>query len=467
MSNSRLSPISSLAMLPSEVQREILSKLDPQKLRYNWRFWARQNQLEPAGDWWVTWLILAGRGFGKTRTGAEWIREQAESGTVGRIALVAEDAADARDVLVEGESGILAISPKATRPTYEPSKRRLSWRNGCQATIYSGADPDTLRGPSHHIAWLDELAKYPCGQEVWDNLQMGLRLGKRPRALVTTTPRPTPLIKALVNDPKTALVRGTSYENAGNLPPQFLDSILAKYKGTRLGRQELDAELLEDTPGALWKVEDIERTRIAPDRVPPLRRIVVAIDPAMATSIGACETGLVVCGLGQLDSRGYVLHDASGKYTPDGWARQAVNLFDQHQADRIVSEANLPCGEIVTNTLNSVRPNLPIKLIHAHSGKRVRAEPVAALYEQGKVSHCGVFGELEDQLTSWDAGASNESPDRLDALVHGLTELMLQAADGRYFSKEQVDGCVVEDDSPKPIMAKPEPKILERRFYRG
>jgi phage terminase large subunit-like protein len=255
-------------------------EVGPGSARYNWRLWARPNQIEPAGAW-ATWLILAGRGFGKTRTGAEWIREQAESGRVSRIALVAEDAADARDVLVEGEAGILTVHPKATRPSYEPSKRRLTWRNGCQATLYSGADPDVLRGPSHHLAWCDELAKYPYGQAAWDNLQMGLRLGKRPRALVTTTPRPTPLIKSLLADPATVVTRGTTHENASNLPAAFLESILGKYAGTRLGRQELLAEILLDTPGALWRAEDIERTRISPDKVPPMRRIVVAVDPAI------------------------------------------------------------------------------------------------------------------------------------------------------------------------------------------
>jgi phage terminase large subunit-like protein len=414
-----------------------------------WRFWARPNQIEPSGAW-STWLILAGRGFGKTRCGAEWIREQACSGRVGRIALVAEDAADARDVMVEGDAGIMACHPKGTRPTYEPSKRRLTWRNGCQATLYSGADPDVLRGPSHHLAWCDELAKYAYAQECWDNLQMGLRLGEWPRALVTTTPKPTALIKALVADPKTHLTKGTTFENSANLPSAFLDSILGKYAGTRLGRQELEAEILLDVPGALWKAADIEKTRISPDKVPPMRRIVVAIDPAMATSEGACETGLVVCGVGELDSRGYVLHDASGKYTPDGWARQAVALFDHYKADRIACEANLPCSEICRNTLDTVRKDLPLKLVHARTGKRSRAEPVAALYEQGRVSHCGLLEALEDQLTSWDASTSSESPDRLDALVHGFHELLLGSqVDTRIFTREQVAKCIIPEAEMK------------------
>jgi phage terminase large subunit-like protein len=407
-------------------------------------------------------VILAGRGYGKTRTGSEWIREQAESGTVGRIALVAEDAGDARDVMVEGQCGLMAVHPKATRPTYEPSKRRLTWRNGCQATLYSGADPDTLRGPSHHVGWCDELAKWPYAQQAWDNLMMGLRLGKWPRALVTTTPRPTQLIKQLVADPKTHLTKGSTFENAGNLPEAFLNSILSRYAGSRLARQELEAEILLDTPGALWRAEDIERTRISSDRIPPMRRIVVAIDPAMATSETACETGLIVAGIGQLDSRGYVLHDASGKYSPDQWARQAVALFDQFKADRIVSEANMPCGEIVTNTINTVRPNIPLKLIHARTGKRSRAEPVAALYEQGRISHCGLFSELEDQLTSWDASTSAESPDRLDALVHGLSALMFDTAPSTLFFP---DPKLLEKAVMKPA-AEPK-KAIRGIFERG
>jgi phage terminase large subunit-like protein len=426
-------------MLPPAEQRRILSKLNPEALRYNWRLFARPNQIEPPGAW-STWLILAGRGFGKTRCGAEWIREQAESGKVGRIALVAEDAADARDVMVEGDAGIMAVHPKASRPTYEPSKRRLMWRNGCVGTLFSGSDPDCLRGPSHHLSWVDELAKFQYAQATWDNLQMGLRLGAWPRALVTTTPRPTALIKQLVADPKTHLTRGTTFENSANLPEAFLNSILGKYAGTRLGRQELEAEILLDTPGALWRAADIEKTRISPDKVPPMRRIVVAIDPAMATSEGACETGLIVSGVGELDSRGYVLHDASGKYTPDGWARMAVSLFDHYRADRLVAESNLPCGEIVTNTLATVRANLPLKLIHARTGKRARAEPVAALYEQGRVAHAGLYSELEDQLTSWDASTSSESPDRLDALVHALTELMLgDQINTKLFTRQELE----------------------------
>jgi phage terminase large subunit-like protein len=313
---------------------------------------------------------------------------------------------------------------------------------------------------------MDELAKWPYAQQAFDNAMMGLRLGSRPRCLITTTPRNVPVIRQLLNDPKTVVVRDTTYANQANLPAQFLSSILSKYAGTRLGRQEIEAELLTDTPGALWKAEDIERTRIPVDKIPPLRRIVVAIDPAMATSDGACETGLVVCGIGQLDSRGYLLHDASGKYTPDQWARMAVALFDQYQADRIVSEANLPCGEIVTNTLATVRQNLPLKLIHTHTGKRSRAEPIGALYEQGRVAHCGLFNELEDQLTSWDASTSSESPDRLDALVHGFTELMLNQQPGRIFSDDLI-AKMFREKPPEPAVLETPKRGFEPGIWRG
>jgi phage terminase large subunit-like protein len=436
--------------------------MDPAQLRYAWRFWARKTQLEPPGDWSI-WLYLAGRGAGKTRSAAEWVREHVETGRARRIGIICEDAADCRDVAVEGECGLLAISPKESRPTYEPSKRRLSWRNGAVATLYSAADYDVLRGPSHDLLWMDELAKWPYAQQAFDNAMMGLRLGKRPRCLITTTPRNIPVIRQLLTDPKVVVVRDTTFANASNLPPAFLNSILGKYQNTRLGRQELLAEVLTDTPGALWRAADIEKTRISPDKIPPMRRIVVAIDPAMATSEGACETGLIVAGVGELDSRGYVLHDASGKYTPDGWARQAVALFDQFKADRLVCEGNLPCSEICRNTLETVRKNLPLKLVHARTGKRARAEPVAALYEQGRVSHCGLLEALEDQLTSWDASTSSESPDRLDALVHALTELMLGSqVDTRIFTREQA-AKVLE----LPLAEKKRRQILGGTLYRA
>lgn len=387
---------------------------------YQWSFWARDNQLPPDGDWRV-WLLLAGRGFGKSRTGAEWIRSQVETGRYHRLALVARTAADVRDVMIEGESGILRISPPWFRPKYEPSKRRLTWPNGAVATTYSADEPDNLRGPEHDGAWCDELAawSYP---DAWDMLMFGLRLGADPRVVVTTTPRPTKLIRELVAAPTTHVTRGRTYDNASNLAPAFMEQIIAKFAGTRLGRQELDAEILDDTPGALWKRDQIEALRVV--KHPDLSRIVVAVDPAVTSNEGSDETGIIGAGLGT-DQHGYVLEDASLRGSPLAWATAAVTLYYKLQADRIVAEANQG-GEMVEHTIHTVDPNVPVRLVHASRGKYIRAEPVAALYEQARAHHVGTFPAMEDQLCTWTQG--DESPDRLDALVHGLTDLMIDVA---------------------------------------
>ena len=378
-----------------------------------WRNLARPNQLPPSGDW-RTWLILAGRGYGKTRTINEWALEQAQPGTRG--AIVAATAADARDVVVEGQSGILTIAPK--RPTYEPSKRRITFANGAVATIFSADEPDRLRGPQFHWAICDELAawRYPVALDL---LMLGLRLGTNPRVAIATTPRPTRIIQQLVADPHVHVTRGTTYENRANLAPQFFEQIIGQYEGTRLGRQELNAEILTDVPGALWTRTALDALRVT--QHPRLKRIVVAIDPAATSNEGASETGIIVAGLGD-DGHGYILDDVSGRYSPDGWAKQAVAESHKFKADRIVYESNQG-GEMVAYTLRTVEANVSLKAVHASKGKTARAEPIAALYEQGKAHHVGVFADLEDQLCNWVAGA--ESPDRLDALVWALTELML------------------------------------------
>lgn len=392
---------------------KVPAPVDP---RYEWATIGRPNQQPPPGDW-RTWLILAGRGWGKTRTGAEWVRAQAEAGTVPRLALVAPTAADVRDVMVEGESGILAISPPHWRPTYEPSKRRLTWPNGVLATTYSADEPDRLRGPQHGGGWADEVGawKYP---ETWDMLQFGMRLGTDPRQVVTTTPRPIKLLRDLIKQATTVITRGATYENADNLAPAFLEQIVARYEGTRLGRQELQGELLDDVEGALWQRAQFDERRAAPD----LQRVVVAIDPAATSGEQSDETGIVVAGLG-VDGLGYVLADRSCRLSPDGWARRAIAAFDEFGADRVVVEVNNG-GEMVTQTLQTVRPTLPIVAVHASRGKQARAEPVAALYEQQRVWHTASWDLLEDQLCAW-TPASGQSPDRLDALVWALTELML------------------------------------------
>lgn len=395
---------------------------DNARLAYDWPVFARDNQLEPPGTW-NTWLLLGGRGFGKTRTAAEWVRSLAERGTDRRIALLGRTSSDVRDVMVEGESGILNISPPWFRPIYEPSKRRLTWPNGVVATTFSADEPDMLRGPQFHAAWCDELATFK-NVAAWDNLRFGLRLGRRPRVVVSTTPRPTDEIRALVKDPTTHVTTGSTYENKANLAPDFLKRILSKYEGTRLGDQEIWAKVLEDTEGALWSQAILDQHRVtkAPDE---LRRIVVAIDPAVSSKATSDETGIITVGV-DWEGHAFVLDDDSGMYKPDAWALKAVERYNARDADMIVAEVNNG-GDLVEVNLRAVvgGRNVPFKAVHASRGKAVRAEPVSALYEQGKVHHVGRFAQLESQMTTFVPGVSVKSPDRMDGLVWALTELML------------------------------------------
>jgi predicted phage terminase large subunit-like protein len=398
-----------------------------ESLQSDWRLKARPSQLPPPGDW-VVWLQLSGRGFGKTRSGSEWTHMQIRGGC-SRLALVGATAADVRDIMVEGESGILACSPKHDRPEYQPGLRRLTWRNGAIATCYSADEPDRLRGPQHDGAWGDEIAswRYP---DAWDQLMFGLRIGKNPRVVATTTPRPVKLIRELLaREGKDVVVtRGRTLENAANLAPAFLSEIMRRYEGTRLGRQELDAEVLEDVPGALWQREWIDRDRVV--NAPELRRVVVAIDPAMSTSEGSDETGIIVAGVGG-DGHGYIVDDLSGRYQPPVWAARAIEAYRRHAADRIVAEVNAG-GEMVQATLRTVDTNVSFMAVHASRGKVIRAEPVAALYEQKKVHHVGSLAALEDQLcgftSDFDRSRAGYSPDRLDALVWALSDLMVKNA---------------------------------------
>ncbi len=373
----------------------------------------------PAGNW-TTWLILAGRGWGKTRTGAEAVRQAVKDGR-RRIALVAPTAADGRDVMVEGESGLLSVGPESERPNYEPSKRRLTWPNGAIATIYSAEDPDQLRGPGHDFAWCDELAAWKRPHETWDMLLFGLRQGTNPQAVVTTTPRPIKEIRDLLLDPTCVVTRGSTYENRANLAPAFFSQIVRRYEGTRLGRQELEAEVLSDTPGALWKLDLIDLSRVAGH--PELIRVVVGVDPAASSNDSSDETGIVVAGIG-VDGHGYVLDDVTLRGTPGEWAGAAVRAYRATQADRIVGEVNNG-GEMVGFTILTVDPNVSYKAVHASRGKQTRAEPIASLYEQGRIHHVGTLPALEDQMTTWIPGM--RSPDRMDALVWALTELFLEA----------------------------------------
>ncbi len=348
-----------------------------------------------------------------------------------RVAVVAATAADARDVCVEGESGLLACIPHAYIEGWNRSLGELILVNGSRFKLFSAEEPSRLRGPQHHRAWCDEVAawQYP---ETWDQLMFGLRLGDDPRVIATTTPRPTALIRGLIArmGADVKITQGRTLDNSANLAKAALDNLLLRYAGTRLGRQELDAELLEDTPGALWRRADIDSTRIP--EAPAMLRIVVAIDPAVSTSEGSDETGIVACGKGQ-DGRWYVLADRSGRYSPDAWAREAVALYRNLNADRIVAEVNNG-GDMVENTLRNTDNSVPYKAVHATKGKAVRAEPVAALYEQKRVSHVGSFPILEDQMclftTDYDRAKMKYSPDRLDAMVWAMTDLAIEARPG-------------------------------------
>lgn len=401
------------------MREQLLNQLTDQQaehLEFDWRFWARPNQLPPAGDWFV-WLLRAGRGFGKTRCGAEFVRMMVETGRWGRPILIAPTAADARDVMVEGESGILRISPPWFRPIYEPSKRRLTWPNGAIATLFSADEPERLRGPQGDGAWGDEVSTWRYLERAWDNLNFGLRLGKRPQVVLTTTPRPLRWLRRLMDRASTAITAGTSYENWQNLAPSYIDQVIAPYVGTRLGRQEIGGELLEDVEGALWNAPLIDDARV--DRIPDgLRRIVVGVDPPG----GRTECGLVAAGISESGRDFYVLDDRSQRASPDGWGRACVDLLEWFGGDRIVAESNYG-GAMVESTIRTIDPNASVRLVHASVGKRVRAEPIAALYEQGRVHHCGTFAALEDELTTYTGSANESSPNRLDALVWALTDL--------------------------------------------
>ncbi|MBK5960681.1 ATP-binding protein [Rhodoplanes elegans] len=387
------------------------------------------------GGPWTTWLVLGGRGAGKTRLGAEWVRALV-AGTppyaahrYGALALIGESERDARDVMVEGASGLLRVSPRAERPLWVPTRRRLEWPNGAVAQVFSADDPDSLRGPQFDAAWCDELAKWRHAEAAFDMLQFGLRLGARPRQMITSTPRPIPLIRRLLADPYTRVTRAGTAANRDHLSPVFLETIVSRYAGTRLGRQELDGELIDDRPDALWSRALIETCRVR--AAPPLSRIVVGLDPPGTSRRGADACGLVAAGRGA-GGVVYVLEDASqAGLTPAGWAGRAVALYRRLDADAIVAEVNMG-GEMVKTVLREVDATVPVKAVHATRGKWLRAEPVAALYEQGRVKHVGAFAALEDEMCDFglDGLSSGRSPDRLDALVWAVTALTSGARAG-------------------------------------
>nr|WP_246728458.1 terminase family protein [Microvirga terricola] len=403
-------------------------------MRY-WPLRCRPEQRPPllsrSGDPWTTWLMLGGRGAGKTRTGSEWVRgialgepDFAES-AMRRIALIGETFAGARNVMVEGPAGILAVHARDERPTWSPSLRKLEWPNGAVAQVFSAEDPDSLRGPQFEAAWADELAKWRHVEETWDMLQFGMRLGTHPRQMVTTTPRPIPLLKRFLDDPKVAVARAKTADNAANLAPVFLDAVVGRYAGTRLGRQELDGDMIEDRPGALWTRDLIEVHRVA--FAPPLARIVVAVDPPASSSKRADACGIVAAGVDD-GGAAYVLEDATASgLKPPEWAAKAVALYRRLQADALIVETNQG-GEMASGVIREVDASVPVVSVRATRGKYLRAEPVSVLYAQGRVHHVGALRELEDELCDFGPGGltSGRSPDRMDALVWALTDLMLR-----------------------------------------
>lgn len=418
---------------------EQLSIKELEFLSYDWQLWARDNQLPPAyglkDDEWTTWLILGGRGAGKTRAGAEWVRAHAlglkplAPHKSHRIALIGETLSAVRSVMIEGISGLLAVHPSHERPVFEPSKRQLTWPNGAIAQLFSAEDPESLRGPQFDLAWCDELAKWKHAEACWDMLQFALRLGSSPKQAITTTPRPVPLVQKLLQDRRVLVSRAKTHENAGNLAPTFLNAIVDKYKNTRLGRQELDGEILYDRPDALWQRNTIEAYRTL--NVPQLDRVVIAVDPPVTSGVRADACGIIVAGVCLGDnynkSQAFVLADCTVQHAkPLEWARAVTTAFYKYEADRIVVEVNQG-GDLVESVMHQIDQDLPITQVRATRGKRLRAEPVAALYEQGRIYHGGQFKELEDQMCDFglDGLSGGRSPDRVDALVWALTDLLL------------------------------------------
>lgn len=428
-----------IAMLDEEQRRKVLFEIAPtaedmQRLLYTWEFWARPNQLEPSGAW-QTWAVFSGRGFGKTRLGAEACIKRARQGPYYPIALVGQTKADVRDTMVEVfESSIIRISSPSFMPKLETSKRRLTWPNGMIGIMYSGDEPDQLRGPQHGFAWVDELAKMLYPDQTWANLSLGLRLGPTPQSIITTTPRPIPLVKKLFDDNRVTKTFGSTYDNASNLPVTFLEEMLRRYEGTRLGGQELHGKMMGDIEGALWSRDTLEKNRVF--KLPHIVRMIVAVDPsAGGNGDYASETGIICAGLGD-DGHCYILQDATVQTNkPEVWGTEVVAAFHRYAADAIVAETNMG-GEMVRYTLHTIDQNLPVIKVTASRSKQTRAEPVSALYSQGRVHHLGLLPLLEDELCSWVPG--DASPDRLDACVWACTELILKNANS--MSLEQLAG---------------------------
>lgn len=417
------------AALEAWLQR--MTQAEAARLLADWRWWRRPDQCAPSGDWHV-WLLLAGRGFGKTRTGAEWVRELAEKSPGARIALVAASLNEARQVMVEGESGLLAIAGPKMRPVYESSLRRVTWPNGAVATLYSAAEPESLRGPEHMAAWCDEIAKWPQGENAWDNMMLTMRIGARPRVVATTTPRGVALVRRLMAEEGVAVTRGATEANRLNLSARWLATMERLYQGTRLGRQELSGEMLEDVEGALWSRAGMEAARVEPEVAAKPLRVVIGVDPPATSHGDAC--GIVAAGLLR-DGRLAVLDDASvEKAAPAIWAQAVAATAARWGAERIVAESNMG-GEMVLAVLRQADVSLPVVPVRASVGKARRAEPVALAYERGQVVHAGRFMRLEDELCGLQTGGGyagpGRSPDRADACVWALADLLAGVTGGR------------------------------------
>ena len=428
-----------IALLPEEERNAILADLDMEAVKWDWRMWGRPEQIAPEGDWNI-WVYLAGRGAGKTRSAAEWVRETAKYTNTGqrRFALVARTAADVRDVIVEGESGIINVTPPSERPLYEPSKRRLTWPNGNTATCFTADEPDSLRGPQFTHAWGDEVAAWrqtpdAAGMTAFDNLRVGTRLGANPQIMITTTPKRVPLLYLLMSEAektgKVVISRGSTMDNAGNLSATYLETITGVYAGTRLAAQELYGEMLSDVEGALWTIEMIESSRhgILPPQA-PLR--VIGVDPSVAEN-PRDECGIVVCASTAdrdlYKRHAWVLEDASVLGSPEVWANKVVEMARRWGCP-VVAEVNQG-GALVRQAINAIDPNVKVLEVHSKYGKALRAEPTVLAYEQGRVHHIGYLADLESQMTAWIPGDS-KSPDRVDALVHALTALMIKPPEG-------------------------------------
>ena len=394
--------------------------IDARILRLEWIHLARPKQLTPKGDWSI-WLILAGRGWGKTLTGAQDMAWFALNNPDSRLAIVAPTFADGRDTCIEGESGLLSIMDEKIIANYNRSLGEIVLHNGSRFKTFSADTPERLRGPQHHRVWCDELGSWKY-TETWDQMMFGLRLGEHPKVVVTTTPKPIPLIKDLLKRKDTYTTTGSTFENKDNLAEASLSQLKEKYEGTRLGRQELYAEVLEDVEGSLWSRDKIESSMVRyNEKLPSFKRIVIAVDPAVTANKRSDETGVVVCAE-DFQGKYYILNDLSGKYSPDAWAKKVVEAYESYKADKVIAEVNNG-GDLVERVVKTVDRNVNYKSVRATRGKFVRAEPIAALYEQKRVRHLNRFNLLEDQLCSYNPEITSQSPDRLDALVWGLTEL--------------------------------------------